>query len=185
VSPLPQTRPSTEPIAQTGEPDHHAHWTVQRHLRGVWRYLTALGCTAEDAEDLAQDAFVTAWSKGAGDLEPAALGAFLRRTARFLFLRRMRGRGLAAERLVAEVDELWDERCASDEGDGLLDAVRQCRGELRGRSKAVLDLTYDQGMSRRDAAAALGMAEDGIKTLLQRTRAALRECVRRWQAWSP
>ena len=43
----------------------------------------------------------------------------------------------------------------------------------------VIDACYDRGLGRAAAATELGMAENGIKTLLQRTRAILRDCVRR------
>ena len=56
---------------------------VERHLRSVWRYLRMQGADAHEADDLAQEAFVTAIRKGALHLDPPAAQVFLRRAARF------------------------------------------------------------------------------------------------------
>ena len=60
---------------------------VNRHVRAVWRYLRMHGADPHEADDLTQEAFVVALQKGAAHLDPAATATFLRRTARFLFLR--------------------------------------------------------------------------------------------------
>jgi DNA-directed RNA polymerase specialized sigma24 family protein len=41
----------------------------------------------------------------------------------------------------------------------------------------VLDLQYNEGKQRLEIAEALGMTDDGIKTLLRRTKARLRKCM--------
>lgn len=184
--PQPSPRPISDraPVLPGPGPDHDLDRALERHMRGVWRYLCALGASVDEADDLTQEAFVVAWRKGVQDLEPSALGAYLRRTARFLFMRRVRDNQRARQRIADEVDRLWEVRCLEDEGDGMVEALRSCRESLGARARSALDLTYEAGRSRREIAAELGMSEDGIKTLLQRTRAALRECVRRWQAWN-
>jgi len=154
---------------------------VERHLLAVWRYLRMHGADAHEADDLAQEAFVVALQKGAAALDPAATAAFLRRTARFLFLRLRRDHRDAVE-LADAVDELWALDCEHDGGDGLLEALRRCVGELQGRARAAIDRCYGLAgwNSDRDAAAHdLGLQPNGLKTLLQRTRQLLRACIER------
>lgn len=155
---------------------------VRGHLHGVWRYLRMHGADAHVADDLTQEAFVVALQKGAAELEPAATAVFLRRTARLLFLRHLRDREHAVQ-LADAVDEAWERDCAADDGDALLDALRNCVGELQGRARRAIELCYGIGREapreRAAAAADLGLQGNGLKTLLQRVRQQLRTCLER------
>ena len=155
---------------------------LQRHLTATWRYLRMHGATPHEADDLAQEAFVIALRKGAATLAPAATATFLRRTARFLFLRLRRDARDAVE-LADEVDALWQRDCDHDGGDRLVEALRDCVGQLHGRARDAVRRWYGLGADEpgaRDAtAAALGLQPNGLKTLLQRTRQALRACIER------
>jgi len=154
--------------------------SIERQARGVWRYLRMQGAAPGEADDLVQEAFVVALQKGALRLEPAAAFTFLRRTARFLFLRRRQG-GLEANLLADAVDELWQRDCEADGGDGMLDALRRCLSRLTGRARRAVELSYGlvghDPASRDDVAAALGLQPNGVKTLMQRARQQLRVCI--------
>jgi len=174
-------------VAPTAPSDPHAARTtdpaaLRRQLHALWRYLRMHGASAHEADDLAQEAFVVALQKGADRADPAALAVFLRRTGRFLFLRARAG-GRPAEQLATAVDQLWDRDCAHDRGDGLLAALRACVERLDGRARRAVELSYgigaDDPSSRARVAVELGMKENGVKTLLQRVRQTLRECVQR------
>ena len=155
---------------------------IDRHLRGLWRYLRMHGAGAAEADDLAQEAFVVALQKGALQREPAITAAFLRTTARHLFLRARKG-GTKQAQLADTVDELWAIDCAGDDGESLVAAVRACVGELQGRARTAVEMSYGLGEhdahSRAAVARELGLQENGVKTLLQRVRQKLRECVER------
>jgi len=155
---------------------------VHDHLRVVRRYLRMHGASSHLADDLAQEVFVVALQKQALALPPAAATTFLRRTARFLLLRHWRS-DRAAIALADAVDDLWTRQCADDGGEGLLTALRGCVDGLTERSKQAIGLCYGVGAetpAARDAAAlALGLQQNGLKTLLQRARQALRECIER------
>jgi RNA polymerase sigma-70 factor (ECF subfamily) len=155
---------------------------VQRHLLGVWRYLRMQGADPHEADDLAQEAFVIALQKGAAALDPPATAAFLRRTARFLFLRLRRDAREAIE-LADAADELWAQSCEHDGGDDLVAALRRCVDELTGRAREAVALCYGVAAATPVAHAAaaqhLGLQPNGLKTLLQRTRHLLRACIER------
>lgn len=149
---------------------------VRRHQRALWRYLRALGAEPGTADDLLQDTFLVALRAGLADRGPAAVATFLRQTARHLFLRRRRDQGRREELLVELADRLWQQDC-SDDGEQWLAALRACVDALDGRPRDVVRLFYAEGKDRVAVAAALGMQENGVKTLLQRVRAVLRGCV--------
>jgi DNA-directed RNA polymerase specialized sigma24 family protein len=155
---------------------------IRRHLLGTWRYLRMHGASPHEADDLTQEAFVIALQKNAAALDPAATATFLRRTARFLFLRHRRDARESVE-LADAVEALWQQDCGDDGGDALLAALRRCVGELQGRARQAIERCYGLAAShepdRAAAARDLGLLPDGLKTLLQRTRALLRTCIER------
>lgn len=180
---MPKLAPTpAAPPGPTDPAEHGPETAIRAHLHAVWRYLRCHGASPQEADDLAQEAFVVALQKGALDLEPAATATFLRRTARFLFLRLRRG-GRDAERLADAVDALWERDCGRDDGDGLLDALRHCLDQLTGRARRAVELGYGLGAAGRagrdDIGRELGMQPNGVKTLMQRTRQQLRACIER------
>ncbi|MFT4514211.1 MAG: RNA polymerase sigma-70 factor (ECF subfamily) [Planctomycetota bacterium] len=153
---------------------------VQRHQTGTWRYLRALGAPPQLAEELLQDTFVVAWQRGLSDQGDAPVATFLRRTARHLYLKHCRAQGRRDELLADAVDHLWQRTCADDQGERWLVALRDCTDQLEGRAKAAVHLCYGPDAARGDrdkAAESLGIKSNGLKTLLQRARAVLRECI--------
>ena len=67
-----------------------------------------LGCTPDLADDLTQESFAIALTKGATDRDPPATAAFLRQTARFLYLRTL-ARTREVETIADAATELNDE----------------------------------------------------------------------------
>lgn len=155
---------------------------VRRHQAGVWRFLRVLGCRGQQAEAIAQDALVVAVQRGVHAGPEGAVVAFLRRTARHLWLREQRGDRRRCS-LYAEVAERAWQRDLTERGDedgaGWLAALRQCLGELPERSRHVLERTYRDGAGRAELGVELGIGEHGVRSLLQRLRAALRTCIER------
>lgn len=182
AAPIPSTAPN--PIAASAPPP--AGVLVHRHLRTVWRYLRTLGASADVADDLAQEAFVVALRRGACELPAAATGAFLRRTARFLFLHHLRDRHRDAAHFggfADAVDELFAREDAAGGSDEHLERLRHCVASLPPRSRLALERCYglgaDSDASRAATATELGLQPNGLKTLLQRIRQALRDCLER------
>lgn len=152
---------------------------VARHRNALWRYLRVLGADAATADDLVQEACVVVLARERFDASrPGAVFAFLRATARRLYLASRRRRRSLRE--VAHADEVWDEAAGTDgTGDGYVDALRQCVAELPERSRRLLEVTYAERSGRAATARALGIGENGVKSALRRLRAFLHECIER------
>lgn len=171
--PEPPAAPASTPA---GDP---ADAFVARHQVGLWRFLRVLGCRGQEAEAIALDALVLALDRGVHELEPAAAAAFLRQTGKHLWQRSQRGERRRAERQAAAAERQWVEELAEDDGAGWLEALDRCLAELPARSRRALEGTYRDGLGRAELGAELGIGEHGVRTLLQRLRAALRECIER------
>ncbi|CAN0342027.1 unnamed protein product, partial [Ectocarpus sp. 4 AP-2014] len=81
----------------------------------------------------------------------------------------------AAEAVWA--DAIWSNRDNNDQYDDHVDAARGCVEKLDGRPRDAVRLSYEEGLGREAIAERLSMTADGVKTLLRRTRAKLRECI--------
>jgi RNA polymerase sigma factor (sigma-70 family) len=158
-----------------------ARVVVEAHATKLFRFVRCLGASREVADDLTQEAFVVAWQKGKQALPAAALAAFLRRTARYLWLdhRRREQRERRGEAAIAAATlQVW-ERELPDDGEQLVAATRACVQRLRGRAARAVELAYGRGAGRERIAAELGLQPNGVKTLLARTRRWLEDCIRR------
>lgn len=163
------------------------HEFLGQHLEAVWRYLRMHGASTHEADDLTQEAFVTALRKDALQLAPPAARAFLRKTARFAWLHHLRESQRDPE-LFDAVDELWDRDAEHDGGADMIDNLRNCIDKLDGRAKLAVQMSYGIGdeeaadpavADRADVASKLELTPNGLKTLLQRSRQLLRSCLER------
>lgn len=152
---------------------------VRGHQTGLWRFLRALGCRPLDAEELAAEVFVVVFRKGFVARSEAATAAYLRQTARYLWLRRQRWQRREADRFAAAAELLWQRDCGDDDGEAFVQALRACVDGLQGRAAEAVRLCYGEELPQRDVAARLALLPNGLKTLLQRTRKALRQCIER------
>lgn len=156
---------------------------VQTHQAGVWRYLRFLGADESLADDLTQETFVSVWKKPFVEHSSAATASYLRTVARNLFLMslRRRKRQPMIERLEV-ADEVWRRYTGEGDSDEWLDALRDCLEALNGRARQAVNLSYQDGLSRAEIGRQLELSEDGVKSLLRRTRELLRRCIEQKQA---
>jgi RNA polymerase sigma-70 factor (ECF subfamily) len=164
---------------------------VRTHQAMIFRYLRYMGATADVAEDVGQETFMAAYKSANVPLddlgaEGGRCAAWLRGVARnqlLMHFRRARSNPVAADPLVLEqalhqADELWaTELLRSGDGFDYVEALQACLSRLQGTQRKVLEMFYGEEFSRAQIAEALNMSEDGIKSLLRRVRAALRQCV--------
>ncbi|HEX5054582.1 MAG TPA: RNA polymerase sigma factor [Planctomycetota bacterium] len=164
--------PSTDPPAPA---DPRADW-IAAHQRAIWRYLRYLGCERDVAEDLLHDTLLAGLRHGMHSRPAGQARAWLRTTAKHLVTDRQRGAARRATVAWLELAEvIWQEQ----EGSPRRDALRECLSLLDGRSARAVELRYGQGHGRAAIAAALGIGEEGVKSLLQRVRQLLRACIER------
>lgn len=170
----PARQPDAEPLARPAEPDDER--IVREHASSVFRFVRSLGASRDVADEVTQEAFVAAWQKGKQRLPAPAMATFLRRAARFAWLQRRRT-DRRAEAAIADLAEAtWVAECG-DDGSSQVEAARACLALLQGRAARAVQLAYGDGASRDTIAVALGMAQNGVKTLLARTRKWLAECI--------
>ena len=160
---------------------------VRTHQAEIFRYIRYLGAVERaQAEDLVQDTFLAACQSAdpPPPFDVRRQSAWLRGIARNLFLAHCRKRRNSPVRSDAasleEAEEVWAaEFLRSGDGFDYVEALRSCLGALGGKQRRVLELKYTQGKSRVEMAQLLQMTEDGVKTALQRLRAALLDCIQR------
>jgi RNA polymerase sigma-70 factor (ECF subfamily) len=156
---------------------------VRTHQVQIYRYLRYLGAAPDLAEDLAQETFIVAFQKTSQD-EIVSPAAWLRGVCRNLFLAHCRRVKCSPVRLSPEALEQAESLWASQvpppsDGSEYLSALRQCLQGLPAREREIVDLQYRLKKSRAEIAAAWGLTEDGVKTLMRRLRAALAQCIER------
>lgn len=151
---------------------------IRRHQATVWRYLRFLGCEPSLADDLTQETFLAAWRSRLEDTSPAGTGAYLRKVAKNQFLMAMRRqrREVSLEDME-RANAVWQAWCPDDRPDAYFDALAECSQSINGRARQAIDLRYRDNASRAEMARRLELSEDGVKSLLRRTRELLRQCV--------
>jgi RNA polymerase sigma-70 factor (ECF subfamily) len=164
----------------TPEATRQAEELVRRHQAGVRGFLLFLGCPTRLLDDLTQEVFLSVLASRFEHRGPAQTAAYLRRVARHLL-----GKTLEREsRAPAPLDErsaedAWIRFEGEDGGQSYLDALRECLARLVGIGADVIRMRYGEGLRRPQIGASLGLTEAGVKSILVRTRARLRQCVER------
>ncbi len=161
------------------EVQHIGASLVRRHQSEIWRYLRFLGCQDAQADDVTQETFLAVLKKPPTSRDLAAVRAYLRSVARNTFLALLRKTSREAEFDLDAAERIWAESHPRDGGDQRLAALDDCLDQLEGRARQAIYLAYRDTKSRSDIAATLEMSEDGVKSLLRRTRDVLRQCVER------
>lgn len=151
---------------------------IEQHQAGIWRYLRALGCDSSEADDLTQETFLAVLERPFTPYSPAATAAYLRKVAynRFISARRRSNRVVLMEQ-IEEIDQAWNRLVSDDQGEALLDALKDCLAQLTERARWSLEMRFRDRMPRARIAAALKITEHGAKNLMQRAKKQLRECI--------
>jgi RNA polymerase sigma-70 factor (ECF subfamily) len=144
------------------------HALYQRHARDVLRFALYLCGDAVQAEDIAAETFVRAWTSG-DSIRTATVKAYLFSIARNLVRERSR-----RDRPRAELDEaLADPRpgpVASANGRIELRAVLSALQRMPERDRAALLMRAQDGMSHEEIAAVLGLSVAAVRVRIHRAR---------------
>lgn len=157
---------------------------VRTHQAEVWRYVRYLGATAELADDLVQDAFLQLLRAPFVERSPGETAAWLRTVVRNGYVKSLRRPPFQTLELDT-IEATWRSYAgdrdddAGDGGDTSLRELRSCLDRLDGRARQVVRWHYEERRSRQDIGERLGLGQDGVKSLLRRTRAILRACLGR------
>ncbi|MCO6045648.1 RNA polymerase sigma factor [Aeoliella sp. ICT_H6.2] len=153
---------------------------VTRHQATVWRYVRYLGATTAEADDLVQETFLAVFRSDFVHESDRQTASYLRTTARrrLLMLRRKESRR-PVEVELESAETVWAETMGDGPADPYLEALDGCLQHLEGRARTAIDLQYTDRLSREEIASRLDLKPEGVKTLLRRTRDALRECIER------
>jgi len=168
---------------------------VERHLSQVWGVVWRIVRHTQDAEDVVQDTFLTAW-RSLGDFrEEAALSTWLHRIA---VTRALHHVERASERMRRASRSIDDEesgpaalialeggrsRAAAEsplrqlESKELLARLQQCLDKLPPAWRAVLALRDVDALAYDEIARVLEVALGTVRSRLARARMALKECV--------
>ncbi len=151
---------------------------VARYLRSAYAIAYTVVGTAEDAEDVSQDAFVAAL-RGLDELAPGA------RFAPWLFaVVRNRALDVRRRQMVRAGEPLVEETAAAPAIDGpersverreLEERLRAALGELTDTQREVLLLHDLDGWKHREIADALGLSASTVRVHLSNARRAMRE----------
>ena len=166
--------------------DSTAHDTlnafIARHQRSVWLYLRVLGASESDADDLAQETFLSALRKDQSGAftrrSDAESASWLRTAARFAWLTRVRKSGRRKEVDFADsVDELFSSTCSEGDASPMLDALESCVASLDEPASTVISRYYTNNDAAAEIAADLNKSEGAFNTMLFRIRQRLKDCV--------
>ncbi len=151
---------------------------IHKYQHGIWRYLRVLGCEASLAEDITQETFLRVIRKGFEQYNDAATAGYLRKVAYNLFIsvQRREGKNVVTDD-IERLDASWDKWAGADNGDTLLDMLRECMEGLTERARSALELRFREEHTRSAIADHLQITEHGAKNLMQRAKKQLRDCV--------
>lgn len=151
---------------------------IQAYQAGIWRYLRALGCESSLADDLTQDTFLAVLQRPFNDVSPAATSAYLRKTALNMLISHERRAGrMRPVEDIELLDRTWTRWAGNDDGETVLQHLRECLDRLTERARLALELRFRGEHSRQEIATALEITEHGAKNLMQRAKQQLRECI--------
>lgn len=155
---------------------------VRRHELGVRAFLAARLDDRHEAEDLAQEVFVTAYRNLDGYSPDRPLGAWLRGIAANLLRNHLRKRreSPGAETFLAALVE----KVVPDPGRAV-DALRRCVESLDHRSRELVERRYAHDQPLADIGQALDVKHSALTMTLHRLRVRLRDCMERRLAEEP
>jgi len=186
----PTTAESADPDARlmvlVGEGDRAAFRTLfRRYQAPLVNFLRRMVLDREEAEDLAQDVFLSVYQAAPRYRPEAKFSTWLYRIATNAALNARKSRHrhptIALDALGSMVDRIPSARAeATDralEREEIAAAVERALRRLPERQRAAVVLQRFEGLSYDEIAAALGVSTDAVDALLRRAKVALRDAL--------
>ena len=166
-------------LSLAGEKDAYEEIVRRRHA-GLRRILYRLCADRTVADDLAQDAFLKAWSNLPKLRSHIHFGAWLRQIAVNIWVDRVRGAKVRTTPI--HTDEAL---AVTSDGDSNQSAARldvhAALSHLSPSERSCIVLRYWEGMSHSEIAAVTGMAVGTVKSHIFRASPKLRERLAAWR----
>ena len=154
---------------------------VLRHQGALRAYLAVRLARSGEAEDLAQEVFVTAFQNLAKFEISRPLGPWLRGIAHNHLrnhLRKFRTLPIGGhEELQAMLDTQIEERMADEREPATIGALRECLDQLDGPAREIVIARYLNGESVRELQAKTGRGYSALTMQLHRIRGVLADCI--------
>jgi RNA polymerase sigma-70 factor (ECF subfamily) len=159
-----------------------ALWTAAQPT--VAAFIRMLIPDYQQADEVLQRVAVTLVRKFDDYDQSRPFGAWAVGVARYevLYYRRERAtdKHLFGDEIVEQIASRYE--VLAEEADPIREALRQCVGQLKGRSKRVIDLRYHRGMKSSAIAEEMTLSAGAVRMLLCRVRESLRRCIERHAA---
>lgn len=157
----------------------HVQTLFVQHRQAVLAYILSLEPDVHDAQEIAQETFLTAsrkadtWTAGTNFL------AWACSIARFNTLHFQRTRGRRNRRLADDVVELLAEQAEDDFSvfQSQVTGLRACLKKLAPRAHELVNLRYHAGKMPEQIAAEVGWTANAVRVALTRARNTLRTCL--------
>ena len=141
---------------------------VRRHGSSVRALLRRMGAQGPEADDVAQDSFLTAFERIAEFRGEGTFAGWVQRIAARLYLRR-----LNKERRLAQLIEAPEPAAVSGDADGRIDLDEGLRA-LSAAERLCVTLCFGAGLSHGEAAEALNLPLGTVKSHVKRGMEKLR-----------
>ena len=169
--------------AQSGDLEAQAQ-LVRCYQSDVRSFVAMLTANLGEADDLAQETFLRAFTRLDRIHSPEGAGAYLRGIARNValeHLRRQKMEGKRAQNLVHYMEDSVREGGAEEpwwsDDPALTDSLQQCLDALPPHSRTVLDWRYRDDYDATEIGARMDMRADAVRAMLKRLRLALWQCI--------
>lgn len=154
---------------------------VLKHQWSVRAFLLARLSRKHEAEDLAQETFLTAW-RGLGKFDPSRpFAPWLRGIAENHLrnhLRKFRAEPIGgSEALQLLLDSHSESLESAEDSSDLADALRECLTRIDGDARMLLMSRYAEGRSMAEICSSTGKKHSAVTMKLHRLRLALAACV--------
>lgn len=145
---------------------HIEHAFAQFHEVLVLYARQLLG-SRKDAEDVVQDVYIRIMSRQELSFDnPLALKSYALRAVRNMALDRMERKDTLRRTVDIINQEVADEVLPAVDEDTLVEIRRRIEA-LPSRTRRVIEMVFFEGMKYREAAAALGVSENTVKTFVR------------------